>query len=200
MVNVFWMAKKRIKVLWHDSNGGLAPSAVRHPIKFFDSLKIGRKQRKGGKKGHNEWATTIRSRVVNGPELNILLLGLPFIIDVGISAAVKTAKDSKAAKKPPPPPMRERDREIDAGPKLMKIKVTPPPPLPHSPYSDQYEKVRQKLIGAGRSAEGATAVVMSSGGSDLNDELSVEDLAIMIEVMVAMDPDSMKEFQKVLQG
>lgn len=198
MVNIFRMAKKRIKVLWHDSNGGMAPSAVRHPIKFFDSIKDGRKKRRGGKKARNEWATTIRSRVINGPELNILLLGLPFIIDISVSAAVKTAKDSKSAKRPPPP-IREKDEKADAGPK-MKVKVTPPPPLPHSPYADQFDKVRQKLIGAGMSADGATAVVMSSGGSDLNDELSVEDLAIMIEVLVAMEPDALKEFQKILEG
>jgi hypothetical protein len=201
MVNVFHMANKRIKLLWHDSNGGMTPSVVRHPIDFFKAVKKGRKTKAktAGSASKNEWASIIRGRVINGPELNIVLLGIPFIIDVGLSAAIKSGQEAAAAKKAKKAKGKPQPKKGDYVFKGKTVANSPPAPLPHSPYSDKFEAVRQELIAAGMSAEGATAVVMSSGSSDLDDDLSVEDMALMIEVLVSMDPATLQDFKKALQ-
>jgi hypothetical protein len=188
MVNFFRMAAKRVKFVW---TGGdkMAPSVMLHPIDVFKTIKKGNKTRKGTIKKKSPWGTIIRTRVVNGPELNILFLGVPFLIDVAVSTAVKTHQENKAAKHPPPPRQHV--------PIALKMKaVSPPPPLPHSPYADMFERVRQDLIAAGMSPEGATVVVNSDEDTELAEELSDEDQYVLLNVLAFKDPKILKKIRE----
>lgn len=188
MVNFFKMAAKRVKFVW---TGGdiISPSVMLHPIDVFKTIKKGNKTRKDTAKKKSPWGAIIRSRVVSGPELNILFLGVPFLIDVAVSTAMKTHKENKAAKHPPPP-----KRHV---PIALKIKaVSPPPPLPHSPYTDMFERVRQDLIAAGMSLEGATVVVNSDEETELAEELSDDDQFVLLNVLAFKDPTILKKIRE----
>lgn len=188
MVNFFRMAARRVKFVW---TGGdrMAPSVVLHPIDVFKSIKKGNKIRKGTGKKKSPWGTIVRARVVSGPELNIVFLGIPFLIDVAVSTAMKTQQEARAAKHPPPPKQHV--------PIALKIKaVSPPPPLPHSPYADMFERVRQDLIAAGMSPEGATVVVNSDKETELAEELSDDDQFVLLNVLAFKDPTVLQKIRQ----
>ena len=187
MANFFKMAARRVKFVW---TGGdrMTPSIVVHPIEFFKSVKRGNK-RPGTRKKINPWSAVVRTRVLSGPELNIVFLGVPFLIDVAVATATKTREEKKAVKNPPP--LKQHV------PYAMKAKaVALPPPLPHSPYADMFERVRQDLIAAGMSPEGATAVVNSDEETELAEELSDEDQFVLLNVLASKDPTILKKIRE----
>src|SRR5262245_47674162 len=69
-----------------------------HPCKFFHDAKG--TALKGNRHGSNKdqpnaVGETIRWRLINGPELNILLFGVPFLIDFAVSGIHNEVKKAK---------------------------------------------------------------------------------------------------------
>src|SRR4051812_24567478 len=81
--------KSKLSVLWR--NGPMQKSFIRHPIDLFQGVKFGAKATSNSKhkKDASRYALgkTVHARLVNGPELNILLLGIPFLISFGVGHA-----------------------------------------------------------------------------------------------------------------
>jgi len=170
-------------------SGGInSPSPVASPFKFYESLKWGNKNRAGSKKTSAK-GLAIRARIINGPELNILMLGVPFLIDFGVSEATKAAraaKQKKAAK------ASRKNQPIRVTPKpvfISKFKKVDVPPLPSSPFSGEAHKsVYLALYNLGMSLEGATMVASGEfEGEEASDYLSAEDLEILGNFLTSDD-------------
>ena len=136
-------------------------SPFAHPFKFRQEAK--------GKAtvqnlGYNPTAEALRWRIVNGPELNILFLGIPFLLDFGITAAVDRAnkpRRQRLKRQQAAAPNAERRKSV-----TLKIKRTPLAPstdvttaaLDQAPFSGEALVVYTGLLDAGMSAEGAKMV------------------------------------------
>ena len=110
-----------------------------HPIDFYHDAKgtAVKKNRSGNNANEpNAVGETIRWRLINGPELNILLFGVPFLIDFAVSGIhneVKKAKQKKKLK----PGQRTRVRvEVDK-PWVSTFKKTATDTLNPAPFSDK---------------------------------------------------------------
>jgi hypothetical protein len=173
---------KRIKFLWMGQKGMKNTSPMRHPIEAFKSLKRTAKATPKHKKHATRFALgkVVRSRLLEGPELNILFLGIPFIINFAALRHEKAMKDR-----------RERRRVRGMG-HQQPIELTLNPDLGHegpieepmdqAPFSDQALRLYQALQNAGMSEEGAR--MMASGeleGEDLMYALSTEDCLVLAE-------------------
>jgi hypothetical protein len=164
--NLFRTMKKRIKLVWKGDIKG-PKAVVAHPIEFYRTLETGRKMgSKKNTKGRNI-GTTIRTRIVNGPELNILFLGIPFIIDCAVSTAQMEHKRKKDKRKL---------RKLLKGGKGGSSKKA----LPPAPHSDKFVKVRNSFIELGMSEEGAELITSGGLGDDAaEDHLSEHDLGVL---------------------
>jgi hypothetical protein len=99
----FGFAKNRIKVMWGGKNKQIEPPMVLHPEKIYKSLEGQRKRsidpdiRKKHSKSRNI-GKAVRLRLLSGPELNIIFLGVPIIIDLAVTTG-QHAKKRKRIKK-----------------------------------------------------------------------------------------------------
>src|SRR5436190_20391263 len=108
----WWRAlTTRLTVLWSDK--GMNTSVIRHPIKTFESLK---------KRGTSTMAmaSLARSHVINGPVLNIVLLGIPFLIDLSITEGVRAIKyhDHKVKMK-----KQQKKADLRRAEKLIRLRL-----------------------------------------------------------------------------
>jgi hypothetical protein len=213
MVNYANILGSRLHLVWgSDGHKGMKRKAVVwHPIDFYDGIKQGNKTK--AKKGTNAGAKhatrdalskTLRTRVVSGPELNLLLLGIPFFIDCAVSThavnkeAAKAARAKMAKKMAPrvPPPTI---------PTPVSLQTPPPPPDIPTPDEEKeasiFHHVRDDLIEAGVSEEAAAKFVMATPGNDLADDIDLQDLANIIECLSSkMDDDTLLKFQQALKA
>lgn len=159
-----------------------------HPTKeFYDVGRMGATK----KSKAQAVGTVIHGRIVNGPELNIPLLGIPFIISSiygAIRIEVKEKSKKSKAKAAAARPVAEREGST----KEFKLKVKAPTKpenlqsdaLPSAPYSAEFAKVRQELVDLGMSPDMATALVKGEFESQSpEDVLSDTDLDALIAFM-----------------
>jgi len=198
-INFFKALQKRFKgipSLYKKTAGGISPIGT--PIKMFRALK------KGNKMTHKKHATlkalgkTIHTRVVNGPELNVLFLGIPFLIDFGVAYGkkhknfVKITQDQPV--RPGPQDQEEQvvvrfdpDAEVDGGTDVDMGQVDP---LPQAPFSDQAFRMYTKFIEAGMTEKSARMFCNGElEGLEILDHFTDED----IEVFVRLQGTVLKE-------
>lgn len=184
--NLFAVMQNRFKSLYRSK--GIAPSAVPHPVTWWHSMESERKKAHLGKKKQKHSkaenvARLVRMRVISGPEVNILFLGIPFLIDCSISTIhnnVKAAQRNRAAARHPVPA-----RTSSAGPSDATILKLKPPKnaattvgqaLPSAPHSDRMAVFRDILISYGMSEEGADDIINGdSSGEDASEMLNKKD-------------------------
>lgn len=163
-------------------------------VRQFKSYWKEAKRKSKGKKHAKARAvgTMVRARGINGPELNILFLGLPIIIHSFVSMGVNAPKVKRAKKIKRKLAGREYLQEVQpAGgrdgaiefeieqPRIRTGGGRPTPPLPSSPYSDQFVPMQAALMDMGMSAQAASGIAAGEfEGEDLADHLSEEDLEI----------------------
>ncbi|WP_237216665.1 hypothetical protein [Falsiroseomonas oryziterrae] len=175
----------RLAMLYGGKVGGMKQrSGWLHPKTEFYDVGVGERKSKAQRVG-----TLIHGRIVNGPELNIILLGVPFLISSAagaIRAEVKEKAKKKEAKANAARPAAQRDKAITNEAK-MRIKPQTPPQklqadaLPSAPYSSEFVKVRQELVDLGMSPNMATALVKGEFESEsVDDVLSDEDFDALL--------------------
>lgn len=158
-----------------------------NPINAFKGFK---KVAKRGK--HKKHATraaigqSIRTRLVNGPELNILLLGIPFLIDFGISYGVKNKFFTKEV---PNDPVEEEVVVVEFDPngdansseEDSDFDASDLDPLPPAPFSDVAFRLYAKLVEHGMTEESARKICSGEmNGEELSDHMSDEDVAVFM--------------------
>ena len=130
-----------------------------------------------------------RARVVNGPELNILLLGIPFLIDFGVSYGSGNFKkpggtrgNAGAAK--PPVRVKFKQQQGGAGPAPANTgDAGIVKPLPTAPFTDHALGMYKEFLRAGMSEEGARQLATGElEGEEVADHLSEGDLRVFIEL------------------
>jgi len=157
-----------------------------HPINFCRELT----GKDAGKtvdrtKKTNPVGETIRWRLVNGPELNILLLGVPFLIDFaasGIANAVTQKKQKKRLK----PGQRTTVRVQVDKPVGFKMKKTDDT-LDQAPFSDLAQtNLFQALIDEGMTKQGAKKVASGEyEGLEVSDHLSPQDVQKLADFLTS---------------
>ena len=157
-----------------------------HPINFCRELtgKDAGKTVDNGKQA-NPVGETVRWRLVNGPELNILLLGVPFLIDFAASGIDNAVKKKKAKKK-----LRAGQRatvrvQVDkpVGFKMKKTDDT----LDQAPFSDLAQSnLFQALIDEGMSKPGAKKVASGEyEGLEVSDHLTPQDVQKLADFLTS---------------
>lgn len=122
-------------------------------------------------------ANCVRIRMMYGPELNIMFLGIPFAVQLmsdytGLVAqekvaSYKTKRAAAAAAPPAVPGQSDETVRVSVGSKKMKkggkkSSAGSLQPLTPSPHSDKALGLRDELVDAGMSVESATLI--SEGG------------------------------------
>lgn len=167
--NFFKLAKSKIKVLWKGQ--GPTKAFIPHPIDNLQALLKGRKMGGNKKSKGKIIGSMINARIVNGPELNILFLGIPFIVSTAITAGHREAKYQKAKKQKKK--LLKQNRKNQGGAGARK-------PLPSRPYSDRMLAVRDSMIDAGMSEEGATLIASGEiDGEPVEEYLDAYDLGAL---------------------
>lgn len=185
---------KGLKGLYDD--GDMNASAIRNPINTFQSLKWSAKQGNWGPKAKKHATLfavgkSVRSRLINGPELNIVLCGVPFLLDFAFGYATKSAMYCKT----PAAPAAAPDADFDAAIKMKFKKKAPAagvdsfdvsnmPPLPPAPFSDEALVLYRVLLNSGMSKEGATKIVTGElEEQEVLDHLSESDIEAFKNVL-----------------
>lgn len=192
--NFFKILEGNFRSAW---GNGVSKGSVRQFSTYWKEMK---RQAKGNsKKKHSKAraaARMVRARGVNGPELNILFLGLPIIVHSFAMMGVNAARNKKQ-KKLQKSLARSRDRlrygMSSAGGRdgAIEVEINQPtistgrrgggstPPLPSSPYSDQFVPMQAALIDMGMSSRTATSIAAGEfEGEDLADHLTEDELEI----------------------
>lgn len=175
----------RIKGMW--SNKGLKGcSMIRNPINTFKAFK-NKNKRTGSKHAHSlAVAQSVRSRVLNGPELNVVLLGVPFLIDFGISYATgafdknkKVKKTSKGGKQPICLKVKHTTRIND---EIATMEEAVKTPLPQGPMSNEAQPFYLAMVRAGMSPEGAYLFCTGAcENTELSEVLDEEDCQVLVD-------------------
>ena len=199
-MNIFKAFAKRIKAIYGDKEARKwKTSLIGNPINSFKGLKRRFKGFAGGKKSKHATLKAlgmmVRARVINGPELNILMAGIPFLIDFGISYGMGMFRKKQNGHVGENENQAPRHSQVEDESVSMTVSdesesvsetdlsnsqdLGSLPPLPMAPYSDQALKLMCRLIGAGMSADGAGKVVSGEHeGEDLSDYLSEKDCEV----------------------
>jgi hypothetical protein len=170
---------KRIKNLWEGKDGraGL-PSPILHPIDCFKAVKQCAKARGSDHATGEAIAASVCNRVFNGPEMNILFCGIPFLIDFGVGYAQGKMKDNK--------PKAANATNVDA----LRAKFQPTPkssaglqnpnlPMPQmAPYAADASKLYQACVNADIDPVWALRFCQGefTGRGDLAQHMSEDDL------------------------
>lgn len=151
--------------------------AVRNPSAAYRAFRGG----VDGRPKNNKAAAvgkTVLLRTMNGPELNILMCGVPFLIWAGVNAAAKTQAEAAAANTAATIVMpRKLGRIKREGQTLAK-------PLASAPYSADVQGLVTLLIQYGMKE--ATALSLVQGefmGDDLADVFDEEDLKALFDFL-----------------
>jgi hypothetical protein len=178
----------KIKAMYGKSKGGT--SLIGNPIKSFKTLKAGAKLK--GEKHATLYALGImaRVRVANGPELNIVLMGIPFLIDFGISYGTGKFKKKgvpafhgHSGKAPIELKFMRRSEGNSEVPVVM-AQAVPLAPLPSAPYAEQALILYKAFVDEGMSEEGARKITSGEfEGQEVADFLSDQDLRVFVRLI-----------------
>jgi hypothetical protein len=186
-------------------------SIIGNPITTFRKLKKGGKMTRKKHPTLRALGTTVRARVVNGPELNVVLLGIPMLIDFGISYLTKAKAFSTKVSRPvnndnfnygqEEQVVLRIDRDVEVDDETSGVDVSDLDPLPQAPYSDLATFLRNQMVKAGMSEEGANLICSGAvENEELSDHLSEEDLEIFttkIYGTMLKDEESTSELSEV---
>ena len=205
-INFFKALQKKFKSIPGLYKPKMGPSIMGSPIKTFRGLKWGLKNK--GKKHTTLRAlgTMIRARVVNGPELNVVLLGIPFLIDFGVAYLTKAPGFSKKVTRrinddnfnygqEQEQVVMKFDREAEVGDNEggNNVEIGELDPLPQAPYSDLATFLRNKMVKAGMSEEGANLICSGTlENEEMCEHLSEDDLEVFMSKVIgtALKDDS----------
>ena len=198
--NFFKVAKAKMSALYGD--GGLNKGIVRSPTDAWNAMtgKIAGGGHRAGGEDHSTAECVgrmVRSRVINGPELNIVLAGIPFLIDTAVETIKRNVGPDKGTGTPTAP-TGGRAAHTGYGGSGPKLKLRPTadqqsalssatqedpeerrpkaPPVPSAPHSHHMVPVQSALIQMGMSPEGATDLVAGKyHGRDVKEHISSAD-------------------------
>jgi hypothetical protein len=176
--------KNRIKTLFGRDQMG------RPGVGVMSFRELYKKYKRDGKRNNvkhprlKALGMTVRARILNGAELNILLLGVPVLIDLGYSYTVEgqfMKGGFKGRRKEKKRQMRLQLQQNNVNqPKLTNLEDLPPVPM--SPYSDRALPLRDRLVSFGVSLDGANEFVSGRHeDEDITEFLSEEDIRIIAE-------------------
>jgi hypothetical protein len=175
---------------------GFGTSIMGNPIKTFRALKRGFKMRGKNHSTLRALGLTVRARLVNGPELNVVLLGIPWLIDFGVGYGMKSKLFSKVR------PGQNNNDHFNYGqePEQVVVQFDPnaePPvpengsevdfsevdPLPQAPFSDKFLPLYHKFLEAGMSHLGARLICSGElEGEEMSDHLTEEDIEVFVKL------------------
>jgi hypothetical protein len=181
---------QRIKQLWRGPKEQKHRSFILNPINVFKGFK------KGAKKStqHKNHATrralgvTALTRIVNGPELNITLLGVPFLIHFGVDRGIqwknykkkKRQQAAQAQERVVQLQLRQKQQAINDFNNLMDEAVKTP--LPHGPLSNEAMPFYFSMVRAGMSTEGAYKFCSGEcEQTEISEVLSEEDCRVLMD-------------------
>jgi hypothetical protein len=174
---------KRIKALW--GAHGMKTSPIRNPINSFDAYKFKAKQAGSKHATIDALSETVRMRVMNGPELNILFLGIPFLVDFGVDWGLGKMQEKKATVKSNY--VKKTTAPVQASHQVNDGGVRMPAP---APYSDKTVGFYCDLLNAGMTEDAALCVANGQYQvRDASDQLSQDDQRILLEVLAKYAPD-----------
>lgn len=136
--------EKNLGAMYGWRTGGVMKGAAAHPGEVYSAFRglDGERASKAGAVGK-----TVLYRTVNGPELNILLLGVPFLLSAAVGTIkVEVAAAEKAKAQEAKKVQSAATKQTAVAPVLGKLEGEA---LPSAPYSANFVQVRQELINCG---------------------------------------------------
>jgi hypothetical protein len=174
-----------------EENEYRSASPYLHPIQFYHDVAGTDVGKLAGKNEPSPVGEAIRWRIVNGPELNILLCGIPFLIDFGVSGIAGAVKKSKKKKR-----LKHNQRttvrvEVEK-PFSLNLKNRPAP-LNSAPFSNEAQtNLYLALIDAGMSEDGARKVASGEfEGLEVSEHCTPEDTEVLADFLTS---DNVKKF------